>query len=712
MNSDKIVPGFTASIIVAILAGLFMASVYTTFQHGFSGEALMTFNVLAFWYQTPFYLGYLTPTFYRGLIVIAVTAGLVMLVQLILRLRAHEHHGTARWANYQELRKKGYIKRYGRIKGPIFGKTTSPFWFGSYLTNADQPHSLVVAPTRAGKGVGVVIPTLLTFEGSILALDVKGELFDLTSRLRHARGDKVIRFSPLSPDERTHCYNPVLDIVALPADRRFTEARRLAAALITVKGKGAEGFLDGARDLFVAGILACIERGTPTIGAVYDLFTLPGEKYKLFAQLAEETQNKEAQRIFDNMAANDTKILTSYTSVLGDGGLNLWADPLIKIATSKSDFSIYDLRREKTSIYLCVSPNDLEIMAPLMRLIFQQVVSVLQRTIPGKDEANEVLFLMDEFKHLGKLETIETAITTIAGYKGRFMIIVQSLSAITSSYEEAGKQNFLGNTGIQVFMATGDDETPNYISKAIGEYTFRARSTSYHQGRMFETNVQLSDQGAPLLRPEQVRLLDDDTEVVLIKGQPPVRLPKVKYYADRRLKRIFDCQQGSWPLPPVPTLETQLQPKTDLSPAGKVDLHDFDASEDVSNVNEDIGYDDIESPFEEALPSLAAPNHASSSLSLARPEFSPYQEAALVPDLKPGLVASDEGSNINYDDIKRSFKAGMSPATPEEPHIPTRNDQPENESDALSEQESEPMSAQRALLEQIIAMQRQKSTRH
>ncbi|TCU03215.1 type IV secretory system conjugative DNA transfer VirD4/TraG family protein [Rhizobium sullae] len=80
---------------------------------------------------------------------------------------------------------------------------------------------------------------------------------------------------------------------------------------------------------------------------------------------------------------------------------------------------------------------------------------------------------------LGKLEAIETAITTIASYKARFMLIIQSLSALTGAYGEAGKQNFLSNTGLQVFMATADDETPNYISKAIGEFTFEAQSISY-----------------------------------------------------------------------------------------------------------------------------------------------------------------------------------------------------------------------------------------
>ncbi|MFA1625895.1 type IV secretion system ATPase VirD4 [Rhizobium mongolense] len=537
------------SMVCSLAAGFCVASVYSTFSYGFSDHALMTFDIFAFWYTTPFYLGYTTLFFYQGLAVVISTSAIVLLAQQILFQRKHDHHGTARWAHVGEMRRAGYFQRYNCISGPVFGKIGGPCWSDYYLTNGQQPHSLIVAPTRAGKGVGVVIPTLLTFKGSVIALDVKGELFELTSRARKTGGDSVFKFAPLDPGRRTSCYNPLLDITALSSERQFTEARRLAANLITAKGQGAEGFINGARDLFVAGILACIERGTPTIGAVYDLFAQPGEKYKLFERLAEETQNKEAQRVFNDMAGNDTKILTSYTSVLGDGGLNLWADPLVKAATSRSDFSIYDLRRRRTCLYLCVSPNDLEVIAPLMRLLFQQIVSILQRSLPDKDEKHEVLFLLDEFKHLGKLETIETAITTIAGYRGRFMFIIQSLSALSGTYDEAGKQNFLSNTGMQVFMATADDETPLYISKAIGEYTFVARSTSYSQGGMFDRNIQNSDQGAPLLRPEQVRLLDDNSQIVLIKGHPPLKLRKVRYYSDRALKRIFESQTGALPEP-------------------------------------------------------------------------------------------------------------------------------------------------------------------
>lgn len=174
----------------------------------------------------------------------------------------------------------------------------------------------------------------------------------------------------------------------------------------------------------------------------------------------------------------------------------------------------------------------------MIRLFFQQVVSILQRSLPRRDEKYEVLFGGDE-----------TAITTIAGYKGRFMFIIQSLSALTGAYGEAGKQNFLSNTGLQVFMATADDETPNYISKAIGEYTFQAQSISYSQARTFDWNIQNSHQGAPLLRPEQVRLLNDEYEIVLVKGLPPLQLRKVRYFSDRILKRIFENQTGALPEP-------------------------------------------------------------------------------------------------------------------------------------------------------------------
>ncbi len=654
--------------VISLAVGLLLASFHATLLHGFSADTLDNFNVLAFWYETPLYLGYATPAFYNELTIVGGTAAAGTLVLAIFLFRKRDHHGSARWGRYGDMRRAGYFRRYGAITGPIFGKSTGPRWFGHYLTNGEQPHSLVVAPTRAGKGVGVVIPTLLTFNGSILALDVKGELFELTSRARRDRGDLVFKFAPLDREGRTHSYNPVLDIVKLPPERQFSETRRLAVNLIASKGKGAEGFIDGARDLFVAGILACIERGTPTIGAVYDLFSQPGEKYKLFAQLAEECTNKEAQRIFDNMAGNDTKILTSYTSVLGDGGLNLWADPLIKAATTTSDFSIYDLRRDPTSIFLCVSPNDLEVIAPLIRLFFQQIVAVLQRTMPGKDEIFEVLFLLDEFKHLGKLESIETAVTTMAGYKGRFMFIIQSLAALTGAYEESGKENFLSNTGVQVFMATADDETPNYISKSIGEYTYRERNTSFSQSNIFETNIQLAYQGAPLLRPEQVRLIDDSTQIVLIKGQPPLLTKKVKYYSDRVLKRIFESQSG--PLPEPEPIDTRPEYAPPSFAAAAPQPSAYDETMDLDPFGDPVGPGGSDDPEAE-------------------------------------YAQEDEDGDSGGDALDIDVQDRVDAFNKQTPQAELPGDEPR-----LSEEESRALAAQQELLDRIIALQQRGAHRH
>lgn len=672
MDTKAKLQALVLALVFGVVVGVFLATLYAGFQNGFNASVIDNFDLLSFWYETPLYKGYVTPVFKRGLWIIGFTTFLIPMVLAIFLFRDGQHHGTARWARFGELVPGGYIKKYGRINGPIFGKTSGPRGFGRYLTNGDQPHSLVVAPTRAGKGVGVVIPTLLTFDGSVLALDVKGELFEMTSRSRLARGDRVYKFAPFDPQGRTHSYNPVLDLVNMPEDRRFSETRRLAHNLIEAKGKGSEGFIDGARDLFVAGVLACIERGTPTIGAVYDLFSQPGEKYKLFAQLAGETRNVEAQRIFDNMAGNDTKILTSYTSVLGDGGLNLWADPLIKAATTTSDFSIYDLRRDPTSIFLCVSPNDLEVIAPLVRLFFQQIVSILQRTLPGKDETFEVLFLLDEFKHLGRLELIETAITTIAGYKGRFMFIIQSLSALTGAYEETGKQNFLSNTGMQVFMATADDETPTYISKSIGDYTYKERSKSYSTSNMFDTNISISNQGAQLMRPEQVRIIDDNTEIVLIKGQPPVRLHKVKFYSDRILKKLFDAQRGPLPEPePIDLSRFVAQPLFAAAP--------METTPEYSPAD----------TYQEPAPAFEPPNMPGHSGGPVPGGWPAYQGQPQ--DDAPAGGQGDGGAGWAYGEVE----AGP---VPEPSYI-------EPEPRGPSEEELRALAAQQALLDRIISLQ-------
>lgn len=538
------------SFILSFIPSALIASLYSTFRTGFAVYKLETFDIFAFWNETPFIVGFYTQEFSIVLAIFGALGLICIVGGLILSFpKGLSSHGTARWATVPEMKRLGYLKKHKDILGAVFAKTANPDEDGLYFTNSKQPHSLITAPTRAGKGISVVIPSLLTFNGSVVALDVKGELFEHTSRARRAKGDKVYKFSPLADDGRSHCYNPLDDIVAAPKHRRFTEARRLAANFIVARGKGAEDFIGGSRDLFAAGVMLVIERGTPTIGAIFDLFSENEDKQTLFVNLGTETKSREAKAIFIKMAGNSDKTISAYTSILEDGGLGLWADTLIKSATEKSDFNVTQLRSKPASIFLIVNPNDLETLAPLMRLIFQQIVSSLQSNLPTKEEMFEVLFVLDEFKDLGKLETIESAITSIAGYGGRFMIIVQSLSNLTTLYGADGKENFLGNSGVQAFMATNDSDTPEYLSRAIGDFTRKSRTKSWSTRELTGSSIQEREEGSRLIRPEQIRVLPDNEMLILVKGQSAMRLTLIRYFEDKLFSKIYKNQSGEYVIP-------------------------------------------------------------------------------------------------------------------------------------------------------------------
>ena len=233
----------------------------------------------------------------------------------------------------------------------------------------------------------------------------------------------------------------------------------------------------------------------------------------MFEKLAEETNVEEAKSIYQRMAGIADRTLSAYMSVLFDGGLGIWRDALVRASTEASDFQIGDLRRTPASIYIIVAPNDLAVLAPVIRLLFQQTVAILQSTEPGADEPYPVL---------GRMNALGSAISTIRSYGGRMMIVAQSLSNLRSTYAPDGAQNFLANCRLQLFMAPADSDTPDYVSKAIGNFTRKSRSKSWTMGQIGKSNIQEREEGARLLRPEDLRGLSADDCVLLIQDSDPV----------------------------------------------------------------------------------------------------------------------------------------------------------------------------------------------
>lgn len=474
---DATIFGFVG-LMVGSVVGTIAASVYAVITRGGKFNDVEGFEILDY---APWVIGRLQEPFETGAMIIGAAALIGMIGFIAISYRPPlTSHGSAKWATKEELKKASIAVRLEKLAGPIYAKIGSPKSRAEFVTSKDIPHSFICAPTGSGKGVGIVIPTLLTYGGSVICLDVKGENFDKTARARAASGDKIFRFSPLDEENRSHRFNPLDGVAKLAPERRFTEAKRVAESLITMSGDNVQGFLVSAKEIFAAGVLDVVDRGTPTIAAIYDRLSQGGEFNEMFETLAAETNVPEAKSIYQRMAGIADRTLSAYMSVLFDGGLGLWRDGLVRSATETSDFDISDLRRNPASIYIIVAPNDLAVLAPVVRLLFQQTVAILQSSEPGDDEPYPALFLLDEFPQLGRMTALSQAISTIRSYGGRMMIVAQSLSNLRSAYGPDGAQNFLANCRLQLFMAPADSETPDYVSKAIGNFTRKTRSKSWN----------------------------------------------------------------------------------------------------------------------------------------------------------------------------------------------------------------------------------------
>ena len=558
-------------LLLGLIIGGLLAGGYITWRLGLAMEGMDLSNALL---VAPGAQGH-NPLWWQHVLYITGGAGVLGAVAMVaLAWKPNlTTHGSAKWATPQEMQQDGLLSTLKNLPGPIYAKLSRPKGRGRFVSSGDIPHSFIAAPTGSGKGVGVVIPTLLTYPGSIICLDVKGENYAASARQRVKLGDKVYKFAPFDEEEKTHRFNPLHDVAQLPEKRRYSEAQRIAESLVVLPGDGAKSFLPSAKQILAATIMVACERGFPTLSAVHDILSQAGDEDQdgeggftaLFKKLSLETNIEEAKQIYTRMSAIDYKTVSAYMSVLFDGGLGQWRDPFVRAATADSDFTVADLRRVPASIYIIVNPNDLDILAPLIRLMFQQTVSVLQRAEPGEDEPYPVLLLMDEFPSLGKMETMAKAISTIRAYGGRLMIVAQSISNLKGAYGPDSAQNFLANCRLQLFMAPADAETPEYVSKAIGDFTRKSRSKSWQTNQLTGGNVQERTEGARLMRPEDLRRLSEDEVVLLIQGSNPVKANKVRYYEDRELKAIYEGQTGPMPQPPVtvegePSLESVLAP--------------------------------------------------------------------------------------------------------------------------------------------------------
>jgi type IV secretion system protein VirD4 len=459
--------------------------------------------------------------------------------------------GQTHWQKRGEMKANGFFGPPGT--GFILGKLGPPKSRARYVCSKTFPHALIVAPTGRGKTTGFVIPNLLTWKGSAVTLDVKGECFEATARHRATQGDKVYRFAPTDWEgKRTHRYNPLLRIFELkdPA-RQQMELQLLATLFLQSDNDRVQGLLKGGIDLFVAAGLLAFQRKRPTLGEIYRIAASGGNKQKEYFARGHEVDNRAAKLIFTRLASTNNDTLTSYVSLLMTSGLDQWQNPAIDEATSVSDFDFRTIRKKPFSVYLVVQPLMVKPLAPLIRLFFSDLLSAMQEKDPGPDEPWPVMIMLDEFNRLGKMPIVVESIETLRTYRGHLAVVTQTIPALDEIYGENTRRALQGNAGVKLYLTPSDEKTVEELSKAVGKTTKTVVTRSRSIGKNpFEGRSQsVRTEETSLLPEDEARRLPLDEIVMVVDAQMPIRAKRIQYFDDRLFKAIHDAQSGELPFP-------------------------------------------------------------------------------------------------------------------------------------------------------------------
>jgi len=459
-------------------------------------------------------------------------------------------YGDARWAREADL-KQSKLRTPGGI---ILGKQG-----GKYLSTKEPAHFLVCAPTRSGKGVGIIVPNLLDFDGSVIVHDIKFENWKLTSGLRAAHGHKVFLWSPMNPDATTHSYNP-LDMIRDDAIFRISDVQAFASYMIPLPKK--DPIWDQLARFFFAGLVLYVidahrELKTPkTVGEIYRLVNAHTDLNKWIDEVCDlHWLDPECKRLMMSYAGMTDKersfVRTSCAKVL-----NLWSNPLVDAATSKSDFDLRDLRKQRTSIYIGASADTKDTVAPLVALFMQQAIGALVQKEPDpKTEPHRVLFMLDEFASMGRMEMVANSVTMLASYGGRLVFILQALSTLDEHYGKDGREVILQNCAYQVFFAASDETTTKYVVGRLGKKTVKSQSTSRSKGNVTKS---VKESARDLMLPQEFQGMDRTKGVVLVESGRPVLSDKIVFYEDDDfIARVMEPApvplieiEGNYRLPP------------------------------------------------------------------------------------------------------------------------------------------------------------------
>ncbi|MGB7184005.1 MAG: type IV secretory system conjugative DNA transfer family protein, partial [Burkholderiaceae bacterium] len=531
-----------------------------------------------------------TPTFLTWLgiqgagFVIAFTMFAVSFKRLRRNVPIKDMHGTGRFATLPEIQRASLLGIHGVFVGGMEHKNEM-----QYLRHDGPEHILMVAPTRSGKGVSIVIPSLLTWGESAFVIDVKGELWALTSGWRQKVAKQTcFRFDPT--DVNSARFNP-LDTIVVGSANEIGDIQNIATLLADPEGKGMEvvdGHWKKAAHALLTGLicyavhLAHKHERRATLADIGELLAPANSTFhrvvKAMSKFVPRNPRKEADAVtlihsaarqqLSRAGEEAASVLSTTTNYV-----SLYRDPVLARCTSASDFTADDLMNadNPVTVYFVMNPADKARLQPATRLIISTIIRSLTKGMQyteGKAESSHkrrLLLMMDEFAALGPLEAIADTLAYMASFGIKACLIVQDYAQLWALYTR--NEKITGNCHVQIALAPNRVDTAQKISEMTGTTTV-VKKEKLHQtsiSLMSPHDDRYSEVSRPLLTPDEVMRLrparkDGDNIVsaaemlVFVGGMHPIRGAQPLYFQDKALNERAKLDPATIPQQVVPAI--------------------------------------------------------------------------------------------------------------------------------------------------------------
>ncbi len=507
----------------------------------------------------------------REPLLLALGAGAAGALVLVLYLASRSHgfqekadiHGSARLATTDEVRGAGLL---GHSEGLLLG-----LWRDGkrlrYLRHAGPEHAMVFAPTRSGKGVGLVLPNLLTWPHSVLVHDIKGENWALSSGWRaHELGSRCLRFDPTDTTGEAAHYNPLLEVRLGPSEVR--DAQTVADILVDPNGDRLRDHWDRtAHALLTAVILHVLYaeadrslRGCLHFLAHPERTVESALEMMMTAEHAPDDHPGWTDGVGRGRTRTHPEVTSAARAVLDKAEnersgvistaltfLDLYRDPVVAANTSDSSFRLDDLMHDErpVSLYLTVPSSDLSRTRPLVRMILNQACRRLTERLefengrPAPHYRHRLLMMLDEFPALGRLDFFAESLAYLAGYGVRCFLITQDLAQLHSMY--GANESITGNCHIRIAFAPNKPETAQLLSRMAGVMTVHQEKRSYKGSRfdllLDNQYISQAQTQRPLFTPDELMRLPAEDLLLFVGGRRPIWASKIRYFEDRKLSQ-------------------------------------------------------------------------------------------------------------------------------------------------------------------------------